>query len=220
MRTPLRLAGGWLRGRARVVVGRRLCPESSPAEALKGQSIGSGALRPALPCAFLSPLPGNETTAQPGSSTADPGYQGAFMAWPGELAYLAASLTGKVMGLLNMDGIHDAIQILATGGSMPNLTPIPQQQFPTRSLRDPSQPPRSYLSRPNDSSQLASSTLLSPFAPQDLEHSHQGVYRPSQRLQLEVKGTVVNLVLATSTPKQMELLNKNACRCECLSARQ
>lgn len=62
------------------------------------------------------------------------------MAWPGELAYLAASLTGKVMGLLNMDGIHDAIQILATGGSMPNLTPIPQQQLTTRSLRDPPNP--------------------------------------------------------------------------------
>lgn len=34
------------------------------------------------------------------------------MTWPGELAYLAASFAGKVTGLLNMDGIHDAIQIL------------------------------------------------------------------------------------------------------------
>lgn len=69
------------------------------------------------------------------------------MTWPGELAYLAASFTGKVTGLLNMDGIHDAIQILPSGS---HSDPHPQRDR----YVIPSQPLRSYLSRPNDSYQL------------------------------------------------------------------
>lgn len=97
---------------------------------------------PALTCAFLSPLPGNETTAQPDSSAADPG---SFMAWAGELAYLAASFTGKATGL-HMEFMMPSRRC-HLGAS---LTPIPQQL----------QPPRSYLSRPNDSYQLTIANTL------------------------------------------------------------
>lgn len=60
---------------------------------------------------------------------------------------------------------------------MSNLTPIPNtpNEIVTQSLPTP----RSYLSRPNDSYQLAIVNTLIAIRHSPPKHSHQGVYRPS-----------------------------------------